>query len=100
MMKFELGLDEPNPKRARNSALNIGLSYIAGGIIPLGPYIFISDSHQALKISIIATLICLFTFGYFKSRVTGVSPFAGALKVALIGALAAAAAYAVASVFK
>ena len=96
MMKYELGLDEPDPKRATKSALNIGLSYIAGGIIPLSPYFFIDNSTQALKISVIATLICLFVFGYFKSKMTGVSPLTGALKVMLIGALAAAAAFGIA----
>ena len=99
MMKYELGLDEPDPKRARNSAMNIGLSYIAGGIIPLSPYFFIQNSSEALKISAIATLICLFVFGYFKSRVTGVPAFTGALRVMLIGALAAGAAFGIASLF-
>ena len=99
MMKYELGLDEPDAKRATKSALNIGLSYVVGGIIPLLPYILISNSTEALKVSIIATLICLFVFGYFKSKVTGVHPFWGALKVMSIGALAAGAAFAVASLF-
>ena len=66
MMKYELGLEKPDPKRASKSAMNIGLSYIAGGIIPLSPYFFIHDSTDALKISVVATLICLFVFGYFK----------------------------------
>jgi VIT1/CCC1 family predicted Fe2+/Mn2+ transporter len=100
MMKYELGLDKPDPKRASKSALNIGLSYIAGGIIPLCPYFFIADSSEALKFSVIATLICLFVFGFFKSRITGVKPLLGALKVTLIGALAAAAAFGVASLFE
>ncbi|HVZ97191.1 MAG TPA: VIT1/CCC1 transporter family protein [Chitinophagaceae bacterium] len=100
MMKFELGLDEPAPKRARNSAMNIGISYIVGGIIPLSPYIFFHDSFRALKVSVIATLLCLFIFGYFKSKITGVPALPGALKVTFIGALAAGAAYAVAFVFK
>ena len=100
MMKYELGLDEPDPKRATKSALNIGLSYIAGGIIPLSPYFFINDSTQALQISVIATLICLFVFGYFKSKVTGVSPWNGALKVMLIGAFAAGAAFGIAKIFE
>jgi vacuolar iron transporter family protein len=95
-----LGLDKPDPKRATKSALNIGLSYIAGGIIPLSPYFFIADSVEALKISVIATLICLFVFGYFKSRITGVNPAWGALKVTLIGAVAAAAAFGVAKLFE
>jgi vacuolar iron transporter family protein len=100
MMKYELGLDKPDPKRATKSALNIGLSYIAGGIIPLSPYFFIADSNEALKISVVATLICLFVFGYFKSKITGVIPLWGALKVTLIGAVAAAAAFGVAKLFE
>ena len=99
MMKYELGLEKPDPKRARKSALNIGLSYIAGGIIPLSPYFFISNSTEALRISAVATLICLFTFGFFKSKITGINPWIGALRVMLIGAMAAAAAYGVAKLF-
>lgn len=100
MMKFELGLEKPDPKRARKSALNIGLSYAAGGIIPLSPYFFINDSAEALKFSVVATLICLFIFGYFKSKITGVPVLAGAFRVMLIGALAAGAAFGVALLFK
>jgi vacuolar iron transporter family protein len=100
MMKYELGLDKPDPKRATKSALNIGLSYIAGGIIPLSPYFFISNSNEALKYSVIATLICLFIFGYFKSKMTGVNPLWGAIRVTLIGAIAAAAAFGIAKLFE
>ena len=100
MMKFELGLDKPDPRRARKSALNIGVSYIVGGIIPLSPYFFISDSKEALKFSVVATLICLFVFGYFKSKITGVPVLSGALKVMFIGALAAGAAYGIAMLIK
>lgn len=100
MMRFELGLDKPDPKRAKKSALNIGISYAVGGIIPLSPYFFIQTSGEALKFSVVATLICLFVFGYFKSKVTGVPVLQGALKVMLIGALAASAAFGVALLFK
>lgn len=100
MMKYELGLDKPDPKRATKSALNIGLSYIAGGIIPLSPYFFISSSTEALKYSVVATLICLFVFGYFKSKVTGINVWMGAIRVTMIGALAAAAAFGVAKLFE
>ena len=78
MMKYELGLDAPDPKRAAQSARNIGLSYIAGGIIPLSPYFFIDTPVDALKLSVIVTLLCLFVFGFFKSRITGINPWAGA----------------------
>jgi VIT1/CCC1 family predicted Fe2+/Mn2+ transporter len=96
MMKYELGLDKPDPKRATKSALNIGLSYIVGGLIPLSPYFFVPDAILGLKISACITLVCLFIFGYFKSRMTGVSPVSGAFRVMLIGALAAGCAFGIA----
>lgn len=93
MMRYELGLEKPETNRARKSAITIGLSYIVGGIIPLSPYFFITDSQHALVYSCAITVVCLFVFGYFKSRVTGQSPVSGAFKVLIIGALAAAAAF-------
>lgn len=99
MMKFELGLDEPDINRARDSALTIGVSYIIGGLLPLSPYFFVDDANEGLKLSVIVTLAALFIFGYFKSKVTGQKPFAGAIKVMLIGAAAAAAAFGVAKLF-
>lgn len=100
MMKYELGLDKPNPKRARKSAFNIGMSYIVGGFVPLTPYFFTDDVITALKYSAIITLVCLFIFGYFKSRITGVNALMGALKVTLIGAAAAACAFGVAKLIE
>lgn len=100
MMKYELGLDQPDPRRATKSALNIGLSYVVGGLVPLSPYFFIDTPIDALQISVIVTLICLFIFGYFKSRMTGVHPWGGAFRVMLIGAVAAGAAFGVAKLFE
>ncbi|MBC7688382.1 MAG: VIT1/CCC1 transporter family protein, partial [Aquabacterium sp.] len=68
--------------------------------IPLSPYFFISNSTEALEVSVIATLICLFVFRYFKSKITGINPWLGALQVMLIGAMAAAAAFGVAKLFE
>lgn len=97
MMKYELGLDTPDPKRARKSAFNIGISYIVGGIVPLSPYFFFRDDPGTSLIwSSVITLICLFIFGFFKSRLTGVNPWLGALRVTLIGAAAAGAAFGIA----
>lgn len=96
MMQYELGLQQPNPARARTSAITIGLSYIVGGLIPLSPYFFTAVPTDGFKISAVVTLICLFVFGYFKSKATGQPLLAGALKVMCIGAVAAAAAYLVA----
>jgi VIT1/CCC1 family predicted Fe2+/Mn2+ transporter len=96
MMKYELGLECPDPKRARKSAFNIGISYIIGGMIPLSPYFFVSSGSEGLRISVVVTLACLFIFGYFKSKLTGTRPWAGAFKVMLIGAIAAGAAFGIA----
>jgi len=93
MMRYELGLTRPDPSRARKSAFNIGVSYIVGGLIPLSPYFFVNDALEGLKISVIITLMCLFVFGYFKSKLTGVNAWAGGIKVMLIGAAAAATAF-------
>jgi len=96
MMKYELGLDQPDPQRARKSAFNIGVSYIIGGLIPLTPYFFVATPLAGLEISAIITIVCLFIFGYFKSKSTGVNPVGGAIRVTLIGALAAGCAFAIA----
>ena len=100
MMKYELGLDKPDPRRATKSALNIGLSYIVGGLVPLSPYFFVHTPADGLKISVAVTLLCLFIFGFFKSKITGVNPWAGAIRVTLIGAVAAGAAFGVAKLFE
>lgn len=100
MMKYELGLDKPDPKRAGRSAFNIGLSYIVGGIIPLSPYFFTQDGLTGLKFSAIITLICLFIFGFFKSKMTGVNPIMGAIRVMLIGAAAAGCAFGIAKLIE
>ncbi|MDP9076812.1 MAG: VIT1/CCC1 transporter family protein [Bacteroidota bacterium] len=93
MMRYELGLEKPHPNRATKSAITIGISYIVGGIIPLSPYFMIDNSQLALYYSCGVTLICLFVFGYFKSKFTGQPAISGAFKVVVIGALAAGAAF-------
>ncbi|MBS1667989.1 MAG: VIT1/CCC1 transporter family protein [Bacteroidetes bacterium] len=96
MMRFELGLEKPDPNRARNSALTIGVAYFIGGLLPLSAYYFTIDPQQGLMVSAIITTICLFVFGYFKSKVTGQPPISGAFKVTMIGLIAAAAAFGIA----
>ena len=98
MMRYELGLEKPDEKRATKSAFNIGVSYIVGGIIPLSGYFIAHNPTQGLMYSLVITIVCLLTFGYFKSKLTGQSPIAGALKTTLIGVMAAAAAFFIAKV--
>lgn len=96
MMRFELGLEEPDPKRALQSAITIAVSYIAGGFIPLAPYIFLKDAHRGLSCSVIVTLVALLVFGFVKGHFTGVSKIKSSLQTALIGGLAAAVAFVIA----
>jgi vacuolar iron transporter family protein len=96
MMRFELGLDEPNPRRALQSALTIAGAYVAGGLIPLAPYFFSSTVRQAFLASIVLTLAALLVFGFVKGKFTGANPFKSSLQTALIGGLAATAAYLIA----
>lgn len=96
MMRFELGLEEPDPKRALQSALTIAGSYIAGGFIPLSPYMLLPSTREALVFSVLVTLIALFGFGYVKGRFTGLNPLRSALQTSVIGGLAAGAAFGIA----
>ncbi|HET6568337.1 MAG TPA: VIT1/CCC1 transporter family protein [Rhodothermales bacterium] len=96
MMRFELGLEEPDPKRAPVSAATIAGSYIVGGLIPLSPYMLIPDTLEALWVSVVVTLIALLVFGYAKGRFTGAPPVRSGLQTMLVGGLAAAAAFAIA----
>jgi vacuolar iron transporter family protein len=96
MMRFELGLEKPEPGRALKSALTIALSYVAGGIIPLSAYLIFADAHHALNVSIGVTLVALLVFGAVKGRFTGAPMIRSGLQTAMIGGLAAAAAFAIA----
>jgi VIT1/CCC1 family predicted Fe2+/Mn2+ transporter len=96
MMRFELGLEQPDPKRAVTSAATIAFSYVAGGFIPLSPYIILSDTVRALAWSAVVTLAALGIFGYMKARFTGTPPLRGASQTMVIGGLAAGAAFVIA----
>jgi VIT1/CCC1 family predicted Fe2+/Mn2+ transporter len=103
MMRYELGLEEPDPGRALKSALTIAGAYIAGGLIPLAPYMvaqrMAAQPMSAAPYSVVVTLIALTIFGYIKGRFTGTRPFRSAFQTAVIGGLAAAAAFGIAKVF-
>ena len=96
MMKFELGLDKPSPARARVSAMTIALSYVAGGLVPLTPYFLMRTTGTALAASVLLTLLALLIFGYVKGTFTVKKPLRSAWQTAVVGGLAAAAAFAIA----
>jgi VIT1/CCC1 family predicted Fe2+/Mn2+ transporter len=93
MMRFELGLEEPARNRAHRSALTIAVSYVAGGLIPLLPYMLVADNLTALKLSVIITLLALAIFGALKGRLVGTGWLRSAIQTITIGGIAAAAAY-------
>jgi VIT1/CCC1 family predicted Fe2+/Mn2+ transporter len=96
MMRFELGLEEPQPSRAWKSALTIALAYAVGGMIPLSAYLSLPDAHTALRLSVTVTLIALAVFGGVKGKFTGVPVLRSALQTTVTGGLAAAAAFSIA----
>jgi VIT1/CCC1 family predicted Fe2+/Mn2+ transporter len=96
MMRFELGPEEPDPRRARRSALTIALSYAAGGLVPLAPYFFLRSVRHALVGSVVVTLLALLVFGYVKGRFTTARPLRRAWQTVIVGGLAAAAAFVIA----
>jgi predicted membrane protein (TIGR00267 family) len=96
MMRFELGLEKPDPRRALVSAATIGGSYALGGVVPLAPYVFLHDAHTALVVSAALTVIALGIFGYVKGRFTGAKALVSALQTVVIGGVAAGAAFALA----
>jgi VIT1/CCC1 family predicted Fe2+/Mn2+ transporter len=96
MMRFELGLEEPDPSRMWKSALTIAVSYALGGLIPLLPYMLAKKVQTGLWFSVAVTLAALFVFGYAKNRVTGLRPWRGGLQTILTGGLAAGAAFGIA----
>jgi VIT1/CCC1 family predicted Fe2+/Mn2+ transporter len=93
MMRFELGLEKPDPKRALQSAITIALSYIFGGLVPLAPYMLVHKARTALWFSVGVTSVALVIFGYVKGRFTGANAVRSALQTLIIGGLAAAAAF-------
>ena len=96
MMRFELGLEEPDPARAGRSAGTIAASYVVGGLVPLAPYIFMNQVHSALRVSVAVTLLALFVFGSIKGHYTGVKPWRAGSQTVIVGGLAAAAAFLIA----
>ena len=99
MMRFELGLEEPDPSRALRSATAIAGAYIAGGMIPLAPYMAVASTRQGLFLSIGVTIFRPFVFGYIKGHFTGTRPIRSALQTTFIGGIAAAAAFFIAQQF-
>ncbi len=99
-MRFELGLEEPAAGRAVRSAATIALAYVAGGLIPLSPYMLQSDIANGLLWSIALTLVALFVFGWIKANFTAINPWRGGLQTAAIGGAAAAAAFGIAKFFR
>jgi VIT1/CCC1 family predicted Fe2+/Mn2+ transporter len=98
MMRFELGIEKPDPHRAKVSAITIAVSYVAGGLVPLAPYMIVSNSASAIGYSVAATMVALFVFGFGKGKITGTTPLKSGLETLLTGGLAAAAAFGIARV--
>ncbi len=98
MMRFELGLEQPDPRRARRSAATIAASYVVGGLIPLIPYLVLPTIHAGLLGSVVVTLLALLIFGYVKGRFTTPRPLRSAWQTVAVGGLAAGTAFLIARI--
>lgn len=96
MMQFELGLEEPDPKRALQSAITISTAYVVGGLIPLSPYLILKNTQESLMVSVMVTMVALLVFGYIKGAFTGGGKRRSAIQTLIVGGLAAGVAFAVA----
>jgi VIT1/CCC1 family predicted Fe2+/Mn2+ transporter len=99
MMRFELGLEKPDPRRALYSALTIGSAYIVGGLVPLVPYMTTGSINEALRVSVMTTSVALLIFGAAKGYFTGLNLIRSALQTLVVGGVAAAAAFGLARAF-
>ena len=99
MMRFELGLERPDPGRAVSSALTIGGAYVVGGLVPLVPYMLVPEVRTAMGWSVVTTGAALLAFGAVKGRFTGASLVRSSLQTLLVGGLAAGAAFFLAGMF-
>jgi VIT1/CCC1 family predicted Fe2+/Mn2+ transporter len=96
MMRFELGLEKPDPRRALRSGATIAGAYVVGGLIPLAPYMLLDTVRPALNASVLLTLVALAVFGYIKGHFGGGSAVRSSWQTVLVGGVAAAAAFALA----
>ena len=99
MMRFELGLEKPESRRAMISAVTIGGAYVVGGLVPLVPYILNRDIATALRVSVVSTGIVLLVFGAVKGHFTGVNHLRSGLQTLVVGGFAAMAAFVLARAF-
>ena len=99
MMRFELGIERPDPRRAFTSAFTIGGAYIVGGLVPLVPYMLVPTVPDAMVWSVISTGVALLAFGAIKGRFTGMNLVRSAVQTLVVGGLAAGAAFGLAHAF-
>ena len=99
MMRFELGIERPDPRRAFTSAFTIGGAYIVGGLVPLVPYMLVPAVPDAMVWSVISTGVALLAFGAIKGRFTGMNLVRSAVQTLVVGGLAAGAAFGLAHAF-
>ena len=99
MMRFELGIERPDPRRAFTSAFTIGGAYIVGGLVPLVPYMLVPAVHDAMVWSVISTGVALLAFGAIKGRFTGMNLVRSAIQTLVVGGLPAGAAFGLACAF-
>jgi vacuolar iron transporter family protein len=92
MLREELGLgDEATENPVRVGGI-MGVSFLAGSIVPILPYFFMAP-HAALVTATIASLIFLFCLGAIKTRLTKSGWLKSGLEMLAIGTASALVGY-------
>ncbi len=99
MMRDELVLTPVHDKRPLGAALIVGLSALAGSLIPLAPFIVLSIG-VGMYVSILISALVLFAVGVIKAKMTIGHWGKSGLQMAVIGVVSALVGYVVGLLFQ
>lgn len=92
MMRFELDLKEPEPRRAARAGAAGAAGAFLAGLVPVLPFAAGASGGVGVAASSAVSALALAGLGWLKARGAGLPPAGGAVQAVALGALAAAAA--------
>lgn len=92
MVSKELRIGSGELETPQSNAFVMLVSYLAGGMVSIVPFIFMSIPSASLA-AIILTFVALFGVGYGKGRATGTDPLRSGMEMMLVAGAAAGLGY-------
>ncbi len=99
MLANEVHIHRANLENPLKMGGVIGVSFLLGSFVPLVPYLLFSLKGSALPISLIVSLLFLFSAGAWKGLIARRNAVTSGLETLLIGAVAAGILYLIGSAF-